>query len=218
VTTRRASATRLDQRARGRARAAAARRRRRSALLALVALGLATGAVALVTPLFRHAVQEVQLPLRHEDIIRQQAAAKGLDPALLAGVIYAESKFVGRTSPAGAEGLMQLMPATAEFIARRSGGTRFRVADLAAPQINIAYGAWYLRYLENRYGGNEVLAIAAYNGGAGNVDRWLSAAAHSGRRLRTSDIPFPETRAYVDRVLRARARYRATYAHELGLD
>jgi soluble lytic murein transglycosylase len=178
---------------------------------------LAAVTALLVAPLFRHAVQEISLPLRHEDIIRQQAREKGIDAALVAGVIYTETHFHPRTSAAGAEGLMQLLPSTAEFIARRSGGTRFDVADLATPQVNIAYGTWYLRYLARRYGGNEVLVIAAYNGGETNVDRWLVESSRSGRTFRAEDIPFPETRAYVERVLRARDRYRSTYADELGL-
>src|SRR4029078_8457749 len=105
-------------------------------------------------------VQEVVLPLRHEDIIRQQAADKGLDPALIAGVIYTESRFRDQTSHAGAKGLMQLLPSTAHDIARKSGGTPFVQGDLANPQVNISYGPFYLRYLLQRYGGNEGLAIA----------------------------------------------------------
>ena len=113
--------------------------------------------------------------------------------------------------------MMQLLPSTADFIAQRSGGTRFTTADLATPDINIAYGSWYLRYLLDRYDGNEVLALAAYNGGMGNVDRWVAEAGAQGHSLRVSDIPFPETRAYVTRVLDARREYRAKYAAELGL-
>ena len=93
------------------------------------------------------AVKEIKLPLRHEDIIRQQAADKNVDPTLIAAVIYTESRFRDQTSHVGAKGLMQIMPETADYIARKSGGTRFERADLATPQINIAYGTWYLRYL-----------------------------------------------------------------------
>jgi soluble lytic murein transglycosylase len=192
------------------------RRRRRAVLL--VAVLLAGGVTALLLfPLGEKAVREVTLPLTHEDIIRQQAQAKHLDPSLIAGVIFAETKFRARTSSAGAQGLMQITPATARFIARRSGGTRFRVSDLADAQINIQYGSYYLRYLLDRYGGNVVLALAAYNGGAGNVDRWVVRAAKRARQFTVHDIPFPETRAYVERVEQARADYRHSYAHELGL-
>src|SRR5919202_6182690 len=140
-------------------RRAAARRRavRRRRIGAILGAALVPGlVVALGWPSFHHAVREIALPLRHEDIIRQQARDKGLDPALIAGVIYAESRFVDdRTSPAGAQGLMQLTPGTAKYIARKSGGTAFRVSDLATPQVNIAYGAFYLRYLMQHYAGNE---------------------------------------------------------------
>jgi soluble lytic murein transglycosylase len=193
-----------------------ARRRHLGALVG-VALVAALG-IALAWPLAHHAVKEIALPLRHEDIIRQQAREKHLDPALIAAVIYAESRFRdGQRSAAGAEGLMQLTPATAQDIARRSGGTRFVVDDLATPQVNISYGAWYLRYLLDRYGGNEAFALAAYNGGQGNVDRWIDAARRRNVALAIEAIPFAETRAYVRRVEQARSRYRRSYATELGL-
>ena len=192
------------------------RGQRRVAVLAAVLI-LGGLAAVLLLPLGEKAVREVTLPLHHEDIIRQQARAKHLDPALIAGVIFAETKFRARRSPAGAEGLMQITPDTARFIARRSGGTAFRESDLSDPQINIQYGTYYLRYLLDRYGGNETLALAAYNGGEGNVDTWLVRASKRAQQFTRADIPFPETRAYVDRVEQARNDYRDTYASELGL-
>ena len=198
------------------ARRAQLRRRRVMALLTTAALAVC--AVLALKPMFHEAVKEISLPLRHEDIIRQQAGDKGLDPALVAAVIYAESHFIdGRTSSAGAEGLMQLTPRTAQDIARKSGGTSFRVSDLATPQVNIAYGTWYLRYLMGRFGGNEVLALAAYNAGEGNVDRWVAGERSHERTLTISAIPFGETRNYVRKVLDARRDYRSSYRHELGL-
>jgi soluble lytic murein transglycosylase len=191
-------------------------RRRRVAVGA--AFAIAIGAlVFMAVQVGPHAVRELTLPLKHEDIIRQQAAEKDLDPALIAAVIYQESKFRDRTSSAGAKGLMQLLPGTAEFIARKSGGTRFDLHDLGTPQINIAYGSWYLRYLMGRYNGNEVLAIAAYNAGEDNVDHWVTAAGGPGSFDATRDIPFPETRAYVQGVMSKRGAYRKHYAKELGL-
>ncbi len=193
----------------------AARLRRLTAALAGIASVVLV--VALLIPRIDSAVRDITLPLSHQDIIRQQAAEKHLDPALIAAVIFAETKFDPRTSAAGAEGLMQILPDTAAFIAHLSGGTRFTTSDLATPQINVAYGSYYLRYLLNHYGGNEMLAVAAYNGGLANVDRWLAAARSSGTDLTIDTIPFPETRAYVARVLQAQRDYRATYPHELGL-
>ena len=192
-------------------------RRRRIGLLALVALATAIAA-AVMLPNVHKAVDAIRLPLRHEDIIRQQADKKGIDPALIAGVIYAESHFRdGQTSIAGAQGLMQLTPATARYIARKSGGVAFKVDDLATPQVNIAYGAYYLRYLMKRYGGNENFALAAYNGGEGNVDRWIAKARAKDEALTIDAIPFAETRAYVTKVQDAQAEYRRTYRRELGL-
>ncbi len=191
--------------------------RRRLGFLGAVAFAALVVAAA-VAPWADKAVQEVKLPLRHEDVIRQQAADKGLDPALIAGVIYAESHFVDQTSPAGAKGLMQLMPATAGYIAEKSGGTAFVQGDLATPQVNIAYGSWYLRYLLQKYEQREVLALAAYNAGEGKVDEWVASASAGGERFRAADhIPFPETRNYVGTVLDARKQYRRTYRSELGL-
>jgi soluble lytic murein transglycosylase len=191
-------------------------RRRRRALFALIAVALGGLAIVVAIPLFRVAVSELTLPLADQDIIRAQAAQKRLDPALIAAVIYAETKFYARPSSVGAQGLMQIMPQTAEFLARRSGATTFTTSDLSTPAVNIAYGSYYLRYLLDRYHGDEVLALAAYNGGETNVDRWVSEARARGHALRIGQIPFPETRAYVVRVLRAQRDYRRTYATQLG--
>ena len=195
------------------------RRRRRLAALA-VTLALAAGGVAAVVtgvgPL-GEAVKEITLPLRHDDIIRQQAREKNLDPALIAAIIYEESKFRDQTSHAGARGLMQITPETARFIARDSGGYRFTQRDLATPQINIAYGSYYLRYLMRRYDGDEELVAAAYNAGETNVDRWLREAGGPDSFDPADDIPFPETRHYVQNVLERREQYRDRYARELGL-
>jgi soluble lytic murein transglycosylase len=179
--------------------------------------GLTVLAVALIAPVFHDAVKEVVLPLRHEDIIRQQAHDKRLDPALVAAVIYSESRFRDQTSRAGAKGLMQITPETAKFIEHLSGGSTFQLSDLSTPQVNIAYGTYYLRYLLNRYGGNEALALAAYNGGEGNVDRWVDAARQQDKALTIDAIPFGETRAYVRAVESAKRQYRDNYKSELGL-
>ena len=207
------AARRGGTRASARRRAVARRRRR---VLAVVALAATAFVVILTAPLFRKAVTEFNLPLTNADVIRQQAAEKHLDPALIAGVIYAETKFDPRPSAAGAQGLMQILPQTAEFLAHKSGATTFTVADLGTPQVNIAYGSYYLRYLLDHYNGKTMLALAAYNGGEANVDRWLEDARRDGRQMTIQAIPFPETRAYVQRVLHAQRQYRHTYASQLG--
>jgi soluble lytic murein transglycosylase len=185
-------------------------------VLALGGTALVVLAVVLGGPLFKAAVNELTLPLRYDDIIRQQASDKHLDPALIAAVIYAETKFNPRNSSAGAEGPMQILPQTATFLAKRSGATSFSASDLYTPSINIAYGSYYLRYLLDEYKGSKTLALAAYNGGEANVNRWVAAARERGRSFTTQDIPFPETRAYVDKVLQAQQDYRRTYPTQLG--
>ena len=157
------------------------------------------------------AIQEITLPLQHEDIIRQQAAEKHLDPALVAAVIYAESRFSDQESSAGAIGLMQITPQTADYLKRLSGGTTFQLSDLHDPQINISYGCYYLRHLLDHYDGNEIAALAAYNAGITNVDSW------GGADLTLDDIKFAETRAYVQEVLEKRDDYASKYKSELGL-
>jgi soluble lytic murein transglycosylase len=209
-----ASATSTRRRPTAAARRAQVRRRRLRVFVAVAAL--AALVVVGLHPL-KHAVQEITLPLRHDDIIRQQASEKGLDPALVAAVIYQESKFSDRTSSAGARGLMQITPDTARFIAKQSGGIRFTQSDLGTPQINIAYGTWYLRWLMNRYHGRTTLAIAAYNAGFVHVDDWVRAAGGPDAFDPKTDIPYPETRAYVEQVLNWRKDYARRYSRELGL-
>jgi soluble lytic murein transglycosylase len=146
-------------------------------------------------------------PLRYEQIVRGHARNYDLDPALLAAVIYQESKFkADARSKSGAIGLMQLLPDTAKGIAVHTGGTAFRVEDLYTPEINVRYGAWYLRHLLDKYG-DERTALAAYNAGQDNVDRWR----RSGR-----GIQFAETRAYVERVEELKKIYRDAYGNDLS--
>jgi soluble lytic murein transglycosylase len=201
-----------------RTRRKAHHRRRRAALLVsllgLGALALGIAGIAGWGPLSDE-LREITLPLKHEDIIRQQANDKGVDAALIAAVIYEESKFRDQTSRAGARGLMQITPGTAQYIADKSGGTEFEQGDLASPQINIAYGAWYLDYLLEKYEGHDLAAVAAYNAGEGKVDAWVSEAGGLEGFVR-SDIGFPETRAYAGKVLDRRKEYRDNYADELG--
>ena len=123
-------------------------------------------------------------------------------------MIETESKFnADARSDAGAVGLMQLTPSTAEGIAQYTGGHNFHLSDLTNPEINVRYGAWYLRHLLDRYEQRERLALAAYNAGEDRVDRWQR--QHVG-------IQFDETRDYVDKVERLKKIYRRAYASQLG--
>jgi soluble lytic murein transglycosylase len=174
---------------------------------ALVLLAAAGGAFAYIQSDPDWYVR-LRYPLDYEDIVTGHAKNYDLDPALLAAVIYRESKFDAQArSPSGAIGLMQLLPDTAKGIALHTGGSQFKVADLWNPEINVRYGAFYLRRLLNKYG-NVRLALAAYNAGQANVDKW---------RAQGEGIVFPETRQYVDEVLHARDVYARTYADELGI-
>jgi soluble lytic murein transglycosylase len=187
------------------------RGRRRLAIGAsVVAAGVAAGVALGLFAKFDDVIQELTLPLRHEDIIRQQARDKDVDASLIAAVIYAESRFSDQTSHAGARGLMQITPQTAREIEKLSGGSTFKIDDLADPDLNIRYGTFYLRELLDRYDGNEVATLAAYNAGPSNAEAWGGAA------LTVDGIRLDETRDYVVEVLDKRREYRSEYARELG--
>lgn len=208
---------------RGRRYAGSRRGRRRPRLfflLALAATVVAGGAAAWLTlPHWYEGwmpsrVGRVAFPLTHTGAIREAAARRDLDPALVAAVIYTESGFDEEVrSTSGAIGLMQIMPSTAAEIAARTDGYRFRQADLGTPRVNILYGCYLLRVLLDEYHGSLVEALAAYNAGPGRVDAWI---AQDGGHLSVSDIPFSETRAYVGKVLHVRTVYRHVYGASLG--
>jgi soluble lytic murein transglycosylase len=176
-------------------------------LLPLLVVLVAAGGVALVVVRSEPSwYLRLRYPLRYESIVRGHAKNYRLDPTLLAAVIYTESKFdAGARSPAGAVGLMQLLPDTAEGIALRTGGTKFVLSDLADPELNVRYGAWYLRHLLDRYR-DERTALAAYHAGQANVDRW---------RAQGVGIQFAQTRFYVEKVERLKRVYAKAYGAEL---
>jgi soluble lytic murein transglycosylase len=176
----------------------------------VVSAGIVAGVLLGLVGTVDRAIQELTLPLRHEDVIREQSQEKDVDAALIAAVIYSESKFSDRTSSAGARGLMQITPDAANEIERHSGGTTFKLKDLGDPEINIRYGTYLLRELLDRYDGDVAAALAAYNAGPGNADKW------GGSELSVEGIPFPETRAYVEEVLEKQSAYRDEYGRELG--
>ncbi|HEY3192998.1 MAG TPA: lytic transglycosylase domain-containing protein [Solirubrobacterales bacterium] len=208
------SGSRSKQRRTTRAKPRRRTQRRRRALVigGTILVGALGGFLLVNSDRFQRTLEEFTLPLRHEDIIRQQAAEKGVPADLIAAVIYSESRFRDQTSHAGARGLMQITPSTAKVIERLSGGQTFKFDDLSDPDINIRYGTFYLRYLIRKFGDNEIAALAAYNAGETNVAAW------GGSSLRLDEIPFPETRDYVENVLDKREEYARHYRHELGLD
>jgi peptidoglycan lytic transglycosylase len=182
----------------------------RRKLLAVVVIGALAAAAAVVLgvvdiskPAF---VDRLQYPLDYGNIVRAHAARNDLDAALVAAVIYEESRFRPHaTSNVGALGLMQIQPTTAFTIARATGGTRFRAQDLFDPDVNVRYGAWYLRHLIDKYG-DERLALAAYNAGETRVDAWLRNG---------EGIAYPDVRAYVGKVEKTKRVYQSAYGDQL---
>jgi soluble lytic murein transglycosylase len=178
-------------------------------LLVAVVLGAFAGSILYVESSKPAWYARMRYPLSYEEIIRGHARNYDLDPALIAAVIYRESKFdADARSSSGAIGLMQLLPDTARGIAINTGGSRFVVSDLQNPEINVRYGSFYLRRLIRKYD-DVPLALAAYNAGQANVDEWQS---------EDRGIVFPETREYVDEVLEFRGVYARAYRDKLGID
>ena len=154
------------------------------------------------------AVRQTIYPLKYEDTIRQVSAENDLEPTLVAAVVYTESRFRPDVeSHRGAYGLMQLLPETAKFIQKKSGIE----GDYRDPETNLRIGAWYLGYLNDRYLGDERLMLAAYNSGEGRVDAWVSRDGFDIGK----DIPYRETRQYVENVLEAQQTYEELYGRNL---
>lgn len=150
-------------------------------------------------------------PLHYRDIVFQRAEEQGLDPFLVAAVIRRESKFrADATSAPGARGLMQIMPETGEWVAEQLK-LPYSPEMLYDPDYNVRLGCWYLASLHKEFGGNTVLALAAYNGGRTNVRKWLQDRQWTGESHTLEQIPFEETRLYVARVLQDFDRYRRIY-------
>jgi len=195
--------TTYDKRRRyGRSRS---RRRRGILLLVVLVAILAILPFALRVP---DAVMRTIYPLRYEETIREASEKNDLEPTFVAAVIYTESRFKpGVESHRDAYGLMQLLPQSASYIKRNSGIK----GDYHDPKVNIELGTWFLGYLNDRYDGDERLMLAAYNSGEGSVDAWTSKKGFDIQK----DIPYEETRQYVDRALEAQQTYRDLYGKNL---
>ena len=182
-----------------------ARRRRGMLLLMVLVAILAILPFALRVP---DAVMRTMYPLRYEEAIREASEKNDLDPTFVAAVIYTESRFRPEVkSHQNAYGLMQLLPQSARFIQRRSGIE----GDFRDPKVNIELGTWFLGYLNDRYKGDERLMLAAYNSGEGSVDAWTSDENFDIEK----DIPYKETRDYVNRALEAQKTYQDLYGKNL---
>jgi soluble lytic murein transglycosylase len=147
-------------------------------------------------------------PIRYDPLIAEFANVYEIDPYLVASIIRVESNFhADKTSDKGAVGLMQLMPATAQWAIDSSGGHPSDAERLYEPQVNIRYGAWYIQWLQKQLQTENLeqekaisLIAASYNAGLGNVENWLSEGIWDGSFEQVGSIPFGETRHFVNRV------------------
>jgi soluble lytic murein transglycosylase len=185
------------------------RRRRRSRRWQIVGLLLVLG-IGLSFPRWITWIY----PLPHQEIVFAVADEYEVDPYLVFAIIRAESNFeTSARSPVGARGLMQIMPETAQWIARQMGAKDFRTEQLHDPEVNIRMGCWYLRHLGNEFKGNTCLQVAAYNAGDSMVSQWLGDGVWDGQVQDLGRIPYAETRAYVKNVLNNYSVYRKIYVH-----
>ena len=195
-----------------RVRAARRRRQRRRTLLAIFASALivliALGAWALFG---RDGVDLSRYPMTYAPEIRAAAAEFSLDPAYVASVVLAESSFDAEAvSSAGAIGLMQIMPATGEWIAGKLDDV-FDVQRLYEPSVNLRYGCWYLRFLLDRYDGDMRTASTAYHQGQGRVDEWLQDPQYSQDGRTLTAISSAVTDTYVNRIMESYEHYKELY-------
>jgi soluble lytic murein transglycosylase len=151
-------------------------------------------------------------PLPHRDIVFTTAQEYHVDPYLVFAIIRAESKFqTTAESPVGAKGLMQIMPDTAHWIAAQMKVQGFKTDDLHKPEVNIRFGCWYINNLNTEFKGSLPLQIAAYNAGRGKVKQWIQEGQWNGSPGNVDDIPFPETKEYVKKVLKNYEAYQGIY-------
>ncbi len=173
---------------------------------------LLLGIVLILAFLLIPRIERFFYPLPYQKIITENANRYQVDPYLIAAVIKVESRFnPSAISSKGARGLMQIMPATGFWAAERIGIT-VSEEELLEPEINIRIGTWYLADLSKEFQGELPIIIAAYNGGRGKVNSWLRNEVWDGTLENRGDIPYPETRNFVARVLTAHENYRSIYA------
>lgn len=190
--------------------------KRSSLILAALITALMIGAAVLVFFYAKGKLKKAAYPIAYTDEFTAAAERYGLDKSLVAALICTESRFRSdAVSGDGAVGLMQLLPSTAEWIAMRRG-LDFTEERLYDPETNLDYGCWLLSWLLERYNGSERNALIAYNAGVGRLDEWLKSGADENDEL--TEIPFAETRNYVQRITMLKEKYGEVYAKELGID
>lgn len=186
--------------------------RKQMTLLVLLTI-LVIGAIVLYMNL--NSIWKWLYPMKYEELVFKYADQFDNDPYLIEAIMYRESRFdPNARSPKGAIGLMQIMPDTAEWIAQHLNVSGFTPDALYRPEVNIYFANWYLANLSKEFNGNLVLILAAYNGGRGNVQKWMSERNWSGEVHEIDQIPFPETQKFVKSVLTLYQRYLQLYEGE----
>ena len=188
-------------------------RRRRHPLRILAALVIAAALIAVCATLFGNSDRLLKrYPVAYQAEIRAAAEQFSLDPAYVASVVLAESSYDAQAvSSAGAMGLMQIMPATGEWIAGKLEDEPFDVQRLYQPEVNLRYGCWYLRFLLDRYDGDMYTASTAYHQGQGRVDQWLEDPQYSQDGRTLTAISSAVTDTYVNRIMESYAHYQELY-------
>lgn len=155
---------------------------------------------------------QIVYPLQYKDFVFKYSRQYDVDPYLVEAVMRTESKFRSTAqSSSGAMGIMQIMPETGTWIAKKMGLKGFHPDQLYDPETNIKMGCWYLADLERLFKGNHILVVAAYNGGRGNVQGWIRENKWTGEHATVEQIPFKETREYVRKVIATYDIYKKIY-------
>lgn len=177
-------------------------------VLLIIFITLAAIAAIIGVVFLRDYMLRQQFPLKYEDLIVEYSNEYNLDPYFVAAMIDTESNFNDTAvSEDGAQGLMQIMPETADWIAQKLDMTEYNIMD---PDTNIKFGCWYMNFLQEKFSGEEQLMMAAYNAGHNRVEEWL-AEGYSNDGTTLDEIPYPETKNYVDKVSRAYEQYKKLY-------
>lgn len=186
-------------------------RRRKTAAIAVVVIVLIVAALFGGYWVYDQLTGKNKYPLKYEELISAYADENGLDPYLVAAVIYVESGYDSQAvSRSGARGLMQIMPATGEWIAGKLKAEKFDEEKLFNPETNIQFGCWYLGFLKEKFDGNPQLMMAGYNAGHNRVAAWMDDDTVSDGQSLTN-IPFEETDGYVKKVDKAYEKYKELY-------
>ncbi|GFN34468.1 lytic transglycosylase domain-containing protein [Tepidimicrobium xylanilyticum] len=155
---------------------------------------------------------KVFYPLAYVDLIHKYSKEYNIDPYLIAAIINVESRYDRNAiSSKEARGLMQISPITGNWAAEELSIEGFDLEKLFEPEINIRIGSWYLKVLEEEFDGNLQLILAAYNGGSGNVSKWLENEEYSKNGIVLNKIPFKETEEYIEKVEKNINIYRVLY-------